>query len=124
MNAEPEAILVCKCDTPCVKHTKKLVKFCAVCGCKWSPQQGSHWPPESPSKKLMTPNVKVGRNDICPCGSMKKFKKCCINALRLTPTQPTADKIAEQVAAAVIGGNRASKSAIEYNRATGKELDA
>lgn len=22
-------------------------------------------------------NVKVGRNDLCPCGSGKKFKKCC-----------------------------------------------
>lgn len=20
---------------------------------------------------------KIGRNDICPCGSAKKFKKCC-----------------------------------------------
>jgi len=24
--------------------------------------------------------VKIGRNDQCPCGSEKKFKKCCINA--------------------------------------------
>lgn len=23
------------------------------------------------------PNIKVGRNDSCPCGSGKKFKKCC-----------------------------------------------
>ena len=23
---------------------------------------------------------KTGRNDPCPCGSGKKFKKCCINA--------------------------------------------
>jgi len=22
---------------------------------------------------------KVGRNDLCPCGSGKKFKKCCMN---------------------------------------------
>lgn len=22
---------------------------------------------------------KVGRNELCPCGSSKKFKKCCIN---------------------------------------------
>jgi len=22
---------------------------------------------------------RVGRNDPCPCGSNKKFKKCCIN---------------------------------------------
>lgn len=23
------------------------------------------------------PEAKVGRNDPCPCGSGKKFKKCC-----------------------------------------------
>ena len=23
--------------------------------------------------------VKIGRNDKCPCGSEKKYKKCCIN---------------------------------------------
>ncbi|WP_035805739.1 SEC-C metal-binding domain-containing protein [Lunatimonas lonarensis] len=23
---------------------------------------------------------KVGRNDLCPCGSGKKFKKCCMDA--------------------------------------------
>ncbi|MBI1851531.1 MAG: SEC-C domain-containing protein [Planctomycetes bacterium] len=25
----------------------------------------------------MHANAKVGRNDPCPCGSGKKFKKCC-----------------------------------------------
>ena len=25
------------------------------------------------------PDVKVGRNDPCPCGSGKKYKKCCLN---------------------------------------------
>jgi len=23
--------------------------------------------------------IKIGRNDICPCGSGIKFKKCCLN---------------------------------------------
>ena len=27
----------------------------------------------------MIPNGKIGRNDPCPCGSGKKFKKCCID---------------------------------------------
>lgn len=40
-------------------------------------------------KRLQTPSIfdprakpfaKVGRNDPCPCGSGKKFKKCCLNA--------------------------------------------
>lgn len=22
--------------------------------------------------------VKIGRNDVCPCGSGKKYKKCCL----------------------------------------------
>ena len=25
--------------------------------------------------------VKIGRNDICPCGSGIKFKKCCIDKI-------------------------------------------
>jgi preprotein translocase subunit SecA len=35
----------------------------------------------TPSKKKRTkkatPEIKVGRNDPCPCGSGKKYKKCC-----------------------------------------------
>ena len=26
--------------------------------------------------------VKIGRNDICPCGSGVKFKRCCIDKVR------------------------------------------
>lgn len=26
--------------------------------------------------------MKVGRNDTCPCGSGKKFKKCCLEGVR------------------------------------------
>ena len=25
--------------------------------------------------------MKIGRNDICPCGKGKKFKKCCLTTL-------------------------------------------
>ena len=28
-------------------------------------------------KKKPTKVIKVGRNDPCPCGSGKKYKKCC-----------------------------------------------
>src|SRR5271167_4856984 len=24
------------------------------------------------------PNQKIGRNELCPCGSGKKYKKCCL----------------------------------------------
>ena len=26
---------------------------------------------------------KLGRNDLCPCGSGKRFKKCCLRSGRL-----------------------------------------
>ena len=30
-------------------------------------------------KPMETPRAKIGRNEPCPCGSGKKFKKCCID---------------------------------------------
>ncbi len=32
--------------------------------------------------------MKVGRNDPCPCGSGKKYKKCCLSKDQLIPTAP------------------------------------
>lgn len=32
---------------------------------------------EKPKKKPVRREVKVGRNDVCPCGSGKKYKNCC-----------------------------------------------
>lgn len=32
---------------------------------------------------------KIGRNDPCPCGSERKFKKCCIGALTVQPRHAT-----------------------------------
>ena len=32
---------------------------------------------ESRSSQTITKGKKVGRNDSCPCGSGKKYKKCC-----------------------------------------------
>jgi preprotein translocase subunit SecA len=32
-----------------------------------------------PKKEEIKPAIKVGRNDPCPCGSGKKYKKCCLN---------------------------------------------
>jgi hypothetical protein len=33
-----------------------------------------------PPAPVVNPRGKVGRNDPCPCGSGKKFKKCCLRA--------------------------------------------
>ena len=34
-------------------------------------------PVEAPRREPIVKNGKVGRNDPCPCGSGKKYKKCC-----------------------------------------------
>jgi len=31
-----------------------------------------------PRVEPVTPRNKTGRNDFCPCGSKKKYKKCCL----------------------------------------------
>lgn len=31
----------------------------------------------TPQEKTVVNNKKIGRNDLCPCGSGKKYKKCC-----------------------------------------------
>src|ERR1700733_471999 len=36
---------------------------------------------------------KIGRNEPCPCGSGKKFKKCCLEKPRMKPVQPPPELI-------------------------------
>ncbi|GJD94742.1 DUF1186 domain-containing protein [Methylobacterium iners] len=38
------------------------------------------WTAEDAGQPLRNPFKDVGRNDPCPCGSGKKFKKCCLDA--------------------------------------------
>jgi preprotein translocase subunit SecA len=42
--------------------------------------QHGHEPEDNDEEDEPEPSVsrKVGRNDPCPCGSGKKFKKCCL----------------------------------------------
>jgi hypothetical protein len=40
------------------------------------------------SQRVENPFKGVGRNDPCPCGSGKKFKKCCLGAVRLGSLTP------------------------------------
>src|SRR5215831_15082755 len=35
------------------------------------------------NQPLENPFKSIGRNDLCPCGSGKKFKRCCLAAVRL-----------------------------------------
>ena len=34
---------------------------------------------EEPIRFPLNKKIKVGRNEPCPCGSGKKYKKCCLN---------------------------------------------
>jgi hypothetical protein len=40
------------------------------------------------SQRLENPFKGVGRNDPCPCGSGKKFKKCCLATVRIGSLTP------------------------------------
>jgi hypothetical protein len=58
---------------------------------------GSAWNPPAPTPAV-NPFRGVGRNDPCPCGSGKKFKKCCLDSQRpdksplaLRPTDPAPE---------------------------------
>jgi methionyl aminopeptidase len=54
---------------------------------------------------------KVGRNDPCPCGSGKKYKKCCLGANDTPPpkSHPQKSKIRLKSAADVAGIRRAGQ---------------
>lgn len=41
-------------------------------------KNASEWTPDSPGTPVRDPLRNVGRNDPCPCGSGKKFKRCCL----------------------------------------------
>lgn len=50
--------------------------------------------------------MKVGRNDPCPCGSGKKYKKCCLDKKRVEaaaerPIAPGSNREAREVIAAL-----------------------
>jgi preprotein translocase subunit SecA len=44
---------------------------------RWRETHGTN-SPESAGERRLAAGIKVGRNDPCPCGSGKKYKKCCL----------------------------------------------
>ena len=38
----------------------------------------------------------IGRNELCPCGSGKKFKKCCINEVQNDTQETTLDSVTQK----------------------------
>ncbi|HAO21754.1 MAG: hypothetical protein BWK80_28225 [Desulfobacteraceae bacterium IS3] len=41
--------------------------------------------PPSSSQPRLAGKQKIGRNDPCPCGSGKKYKKCCLMKKQRNP---------------------------------------
>ena len=37
--------------------------------------------------------LKIGRNDACPCGSGKKYKKCCLGKMEAAPSSPSPNHL-------------------------------
>lgn len=64
-------------DTPS-KREKLTEQFPASIGALWRFWHPDHHPKaEAMATPVKRSEPKVGRNDPCPCGSGKKFKKCC-----------------------------------------------
>tara|TARA_R110000850_G_scaffold131982_1_gene253018 strand:+ start:4017 stop:4259 length:243 start_codon:yes stop_codon:yes gene_type:complete len=42
-------------------------------------QMGEYPHMNNPVQQYFRDKAKIGRNEPCPCGSDKKYKKCCIN---------------------------------------------
>lgn len=77
----------CHCIAPKINSTKHKDAFCEICGL-WYIDEAWRTDPRrlraeaTHSKTLMhlyAAKNKVGRNDLCPCGSGIKYKKCCLN---------------------------------------------
>nr|WP_163370466.1 DUF1186 domain-containing protein [Endozoicomonas acroporae] len=76
-NAEPEGAQRVMRPWP-ARKPKPPVRTRA--GAQRLPGQQRPFPPSSPRKPaqpLVRQHPKVGRNDPCPCGSGRKYKKCC-----------------------------------------------
>lgn len=64
----------------CLRH-EKVVKYAVIGIIDYSEEEGTREDyipvmPE-PSNPIIAPQ-KIGRNEKCPCGSGKKYKKCCL----------------------------------------------
>ncbi|MRR51576.1 MAG: YecA family protein [Rhodocyclaceae bacterium] len=82
ITAEQKALI----DTPAKREAlaQQIAASVATLWRFWHPQhQPSGAPVSTGSVPLQRSEPKTGRNDPCPCGSGKKFKKCCGSPERL-----------------------------------------
>lgn len=57
--------------------------------------------------------TKIGRNDPCPCGSGKKFKKCCMNQTAKPKQHPEKSKIRIKTPEAIEAIRRAGRLVVD-----------
>jgi uncharacterized protein len=62
---------------PFVAELSALQRRQADEGSVWAPAVGDRHIPQGRDRTSQA-NIKTGRNDPCPCGSGKKYKKCCL----------------------------------------------
>lgn len=60
-------------------HRRSVGKVVAALWAHWEPARRASVPEAPSPTPPRTAAAKVGRNDPCPCGSGKKYKKCCAN---------------------------------------------
>lgn len=58
-------------------------------------------PMEVPPTPLQRAKMKVGRNDNCPCGSGKKFKRCCM--MKIARCETSLDELEAQATERTLG---------------------
>jgi hypothetical protein len=70
--------------------------------------------------------MKTGRNELCPCGSGKKFKKCCLSAaepgLRRGPPMPERDPVFLAQAQAMLRQHQAAESVRQQQQGHGNPI--
>jgi uncharacterized protein YecA (UPF0149 family) len=50
-----------------------------ACGCGHDHHHHGHHHHHAPVATVRRDGPKIGRNDPCPCGSGRKYKKCCLS---------------------------------------------
>lgn len=55
-------------------------KVDAAANGQFDPVSYAEYMKNAKTKPIVRDYKKVGRNDDCPCGSGKKYKKCCLNS--------------------------------------------
>lgn len=62
----------------CIKPDDKSVRFGLELDYKWAEDPAMSQRTKSIRRRIVAAKGKVGRNDPCPCGSGRKYKKCCL----------------------------------------------